>query len=835
MGSQTVLIYDAFPYLSPDVDEGSTIHTIFEEAGFQVNHPRENECTIDFLNQMTQYGFIMLITHGSGDSFATGEKVTWESLLLHSVDWIRGRLKLSNLLIKTVNGIEYRDDFFEVTNKFIQNLDGSFANSIVYNGACDGFVDNTLLKDGFLNNKGAATYFGFNNSTSGDFSVTISSELVEKLLNGENVGDAYESIKNSPSHYPNGVCAYYYDFDYNLGQWVCQYTSCLEMDGATDVTWYETPPTSAPVVTTNEVSAENIATTTATISGSVVFPEPSQPIEYERGFLYDTSPYVLILDVGTNQVVYPGTDLLNFSCTLTDLFPNTTYYVRAYSRWENNEVIYGNTVSFTTIEEFLPTVQIFPVTNITSTSAVLSASVDGQTDYAVTERGFYYSLLPDQGLGDNSVQVPMGQGVGQFNYEIMNLVPGNTYYVNAYAILETGIIIYGIEQNFTTINDDPQVITLQADNVTDVSVMLNGNVTGETSQIVVERGFCYGTSSNQGIGNYGSNKIVVGSGMGVYNYFIENLSPRTTYYVKAYAITNYDHIVYGNQISFTTLGVQGPEGTVGGLFSVSDNRQVWFSKGSLQYQASTNTWRFAENQYDFVGGMDWYWNVSYGNVPGSSNDDVSPTYSGWIDQFCWGTSGYNHGAVCYQPWAVNGNIDDYYAYGLPQASLGDQTGKADWGYNAISNGGNAEGMWRTLTSSEWYYLLRSRSTPSGMRFAGATVNDVIGLLILPDEWSESVYPLNRVNHDYINFSDNVISLNDWETRLVPAGVVFLPCNNICNSGFGIKTSLYWTANPRLDEFNYNCYCIMFQQSGDLQTYYWISRSDRAFVRLVQDY
>ena len=44
-----------------------------------------------------------------------------------------------------------------------------------------------------------------------------------------------------------------------------------------------------------------------------------------------------------------------------------------------------------------------------------------------------------------------------------------------------------------------------------------------------------------------------------------------------------------------------PTGAINGLFSVSGSRQVYFSRGNLQYQASTNTWRFAEHQYDYIG------------------------------------------------------------------------------------------------------------------------------------------------------------------------------------------------------------------------------------------
>lgn len=47
----------------------------------------------------------------------------------------------------------------------------------------------------------------------------------------------------------------------------------------------------------------------------------------------------------------------------------------------------------------------------------------------------------------------------------------------------------------------------------------------------------------------------------------------------------------------TSIGtICATEGALSGLFSVSADKQVYFSKGDLQYQASTDTWRFAENQ-----------------------------------------------------------------------------------------------------------------------------------------------------------------------------------------------------------------------------------------------
>lgn len=228
---------------------------------------------------------------------------------------------------------------------------------------------------------------------------------------------------------------------------------------------------------------------------------------------------------------------------------------------------------------------------------------------------------------------------------------------------------------------------------------------------------------------------------------------------------------------------RGSSGALNGAFSVSENSVVCFSKGNLQYQASTNTWRFAEHQWDYVGGTESASNTSYGNVYENDvqcdNNLRSSTYDGWIDLFGWGTSGYEHGAVCYQPWSVEAEFSygvtdaKYYAYGNKDYDLNSQTGKADWGYNAISNGGNEENFWRTLTKDEWVYLLNTRSTPSGIRFAHAVVNGVVGLIVLPDDWQSSIFTLNDVNNDTkdANPEENVIDLTQWEV-LEENGAVF---------------------------------------------------------------
>ena len=233
---------------------------------------------------------------------------------------------------------------------------------------------------------------------------------------------------------------------------------------------------------------------------------------------------------------------------------------------------------------------------------------------------------------------------------------------------------------------------------------------------------------------------------------------------------------------FFTPHYEIPAGALQGKFTVNNyGDQVNFSKGNLQYTQSTQTWSFMEHQYDIVETV----NV----LDNYANQDV-------ISLFGWGTSGYNHGAVCYQPWCTNDTEANYWAYGNSDYNLFDQTGQADWGYNAISNGGNVHNLWRTLTNFEWRYIFNQRTTNSGIRYAKACVCGVNGMILLPDDWDASYFSLNNTNSSDAVFSDNTLNDTQWNT-LEWYGAVFLPAAGFRNGTYipyvGNYGS-YWSAS-----------------------------------------
>lgn len=254
-------------------------------------------------------------------------------------------------------------------------------------------------------------------------------------------------------------------------------------------------------------------------------------------------------------------------------------------------------------------------------------------------------------------------------------------------------------------------------------------------------------------------------------------------------------------------------GAIKAAFSISDSEQIYFSQGNLQYQASTGTWRFAEHQYDMIG---------------NANADISSSYSGWIDLFGWGTSGWNSGANAYQPYSTSTDYDDYYVGGDKNNDLTGSYANADWGvYNKISNGGNSAGMWRTLTIDEWNYVISGRAQASRLKGQGR-VNNVNGLILLPDGWEtpSSV----KITYDPGNYSTNVYSLDEWSV-LESYGAVFLPAAGdrygTDVSGVGSYGS-YWSGST-YDSYNP---IYLYFNSNDVSTYNYDGNYGRS-VRLVR--
>ena len=554
-----------------------------------------------------------------------------------------------------------------------------------------------------------------------------------------------------------------------------------------------------PTVETSAVTDVNY--TTAKCGGNVTSDGGLEVTE--RGVCWSTNH-----NPTTNgSYVSSETGTGSFTVSLTGLINGPKYFVRAYAK-NGKGINYGEEKSFITMDYQKPTVTTLSVTEISYTTAKCGGNVVFDGGLEVTERGICWSTEHDPEInGNHSVN---GSGNGDFFVNLSELTSGVSYYVRAYAINSLGIS-YGEEKTFNTISyQKPTVITSTVFGISYEIAQCGGEVTFDGGLEVTECGVCWSVHHDPEIGD---DHVVGGSGIGVYSVTIAGLAAGTTYYVRAYAINNIG-TSYGDEVIFSTL-VAPPEGAVGGFFSVGGNQQIYFSKGNLQYKASTNTWRFAENQFDFIG---------------NGNSNASSTYNGWIDLFGWGTSGYYNNP----PYTTSTFLSDYVS-----GSFNIANSNYDWGvFNMITNGGNMAGLWRTMTKAEWLYVIATRSTPSGIRYVKARVNNVNGLLLLPDDWSESYYPLNNPNDGSCDFSINSITIEQWPV-LEQYGAVFLPA-----SGYRRGTSVYdlgsygyyWSSTSHDSSTAHNIYYYYNVGShyGVINLAGWTERYCGHSVRLVRN-
>lgn len=590
------------------------------------------------------------------------------------------------------------------------------------------------------------------------------------------------------------------------------------------------------------VGADNITMNSAVVEGNVT--EDGGSVVTVRGICYSIYENPTLSD----SVRYAGTGIGRYYCTMTNLTNATTYYVRAFAT--NDEgTSFGDVITVRTVEHpMVPSVTTDEVSDITLNTAVCGGNVLSDGFAEVTERGICYATHETPTVFD--YKVAGGSGTGLFQCRMTGLETLTTYYVRAYARNSEGIG-YGNEVTFITADETflPEVITKPVTDFNHFYAIGEGEVVSNGGLDIIERGVCWSTSPNP---TTTQNKLTAGTGMGEFSCRISYLYGSTTYYVRAFA-ANEAGMSYGNEVTFTTLPHPNtaPEGAIPSLFSISSTQQVFISQGNLQYQASTGRWRFAEHQYDFVGGTydNWSGTEEYGNVYEGgvkcSNNNISQTYSGWIDLFGWATSGWNNNNHYYHPWDTEstGWVVDGYGYGYWDGEyarydmLGDYA-NCDWGvYNAISNGGNQSGIWRTLGSNEWDYLVNYRQDATYKRSL-ATVNDVKGFVLLPDAW---ILP-SGVSF-YANVSDyetNNYDLSKW-ALMEGAGAVFFPAAGYrYNSSGSIVYNWYESAMYYWSSYCYsssNYYSNESAGCANLPSYAYSSftRYYGASVRLVQNY
>lgn len=247
-------------------------------------------------------------------------------------------------------------------------------------------------------------------------------------------------------------------------------------------------------------------------------------------------------------------------------------------------------------------------------------------------------------------------------------------------------------------------------------------------------------------------------------------------------------------------------------FTVAEGKQITFSGGNLQYTQSTDTWAFATQQTDYIGDA----NITTGT-------DGNKVLADKIDLFGWGTGS--------TPADTSRNSDHYQTF-------------VDWGTNIIN--GDAANTWRTLSSAEWAYLFFTRTHASTL-FGLGTVNDVYGVILLPDDWvlpagahftpstqkgltgmDDYYYSINADSH----WEDNMYTLSEWRD-MEEAGAVFLPAAGARSQKVSAvqQNGYYWSSTPNNPSSAY----VLYFYDQYLYPADYFNRNVGLSVRLVKNY
>jgi hypothetical protein len=311
-----------------------------------------------------------------------------------------------------------------------------------------------------------------------------------------------------------------------------------------------TTPIALPSLTTTAISG--ITTNGAQSGGNVTNDGGDGSVA--RGICWNTSGSPTIADDKTDD----GTGAGSYTSTLSDLSPNTTYYVRAYAT-NGAGTQYGNELSFST-QVAGSVVTTAAISDVTPNSARAGGDVTGAGGGVISARGICWNTAGTPTTTDSITSD--GTGTGAFVSVMSGLTPNTTYYIRAYATNESGTA-YGNEVSFTTGIAAPSVTTTAVTGITASDAMSGGEVTDAGGDSVTARGVCWNTT---GAPDISDNTTGDGTGIGTFTSALSELSPNTTYYIRAYA-TNSAGTGYGTQRSFTT-DLALPDVTTAGVSDV---------------------------------------------------------------------------------------------------------------------------------------------------------------------------------------------------------------------------------------------------------------------------
>lgn len=353
---------------------------------------------------------------------------------------------------------------------------------------------------------------------------------------------------------------------------------------------------------------------------------------------------------------------------------------------------------------------------------------------------------------ENPPVAQIASGISIAQVEIKDLEMDRIYYWKVEALDGFGNTTPGPIWSFTTSTavNLPQVITNAAQNITQSSAVLGGNVTSDGGAMITERGVFYGLQSDP---ESSGTKVAMGAGMGVFSATVDGLAEGTTYYVKAYAANN-TGIAYGGLQQFRTTA-DGSGGEGGG----SVNHEMIFVEGGTFQMGCDDT------------------------RDGNCMDREKPVHSVTVSSFYLSKYEITHKQYIEFLNAINCNSDGTFndpEFGsvtyinMNRAVIGYSAGRFNFkGSNrALTEdtpvifvswfGANAYCRWaggRLPTEAEWEYAARGGNKSQGYRFSGS--NDLNAVAWWNGNSGSRTHPVGTKQANELGLHDMTGNVMEW--------------------------------------------------------------------------
>lgn len=316
----------------------------------------------------------------------------------------------------------------------------------------------------------------------------------------------------------------------------------------------------------------------------------------EAGVCYSSTN--LLPNEASDTKVMASNIQTNMELDLTNLLPNTEYYVRAYAKTAT-EIGYGEAIKIKTpctpiddlpyIEEFNDVMDLlcwsqeaslyvdngWKINDSTDVAYIKTNRTSGSQTTILVSPVFDLSALNQPVLKFSHTQKTLNnktdnlrikyktlqsswtqlqnytQNISSWSEDVVNLPANQDYIMIGFEAEVKGG--EGVQLDNVQIYDGdqsayPSVQTLSTQLVTDNRASVSAKLNSHGNNAVHTLGLCLSTSANPTIEDQ---VILTPVSQEVFTIDLENLIPHTTYYVRAFAKNN-GHISYGEQLSFIT-------------------------------------------------------------------------------------------------------------------------------------------------------------------------------------------------------------------------------------------------------------------------------------------